>query len=237
MQKHHSRTERRYFPLAIIASLGLVLASFEWTAYAFGEPDAVNYGDWTDGLEQEVVPPSVVSRPMPPLLARIAPIIVPDPGPEPTPDPDFFKEPDLDPGFGDWVNADLFGDGENLTDDEIETVLVAEHMPHFADCANVLNPEEERMCTELRMIQIIQGHSAYPRHLLEAGIHGVAHVQFIIDEHGSVLSPECVHSSHSAFGKAAVSAMEALPRMVPASQQGKPVRVMYTIPVRFRTRR
>lgn len=237
MQKHPSRTDRRYFPVALMASLGVVLASFEWTAYTLHEPRAFLGGEWSDGLEQEVVPASVVSKPRPPVLPRVAPVIVPDLDPAPAPAPDPSVNPDPDPGFGDWVNMALFGEGEHLKDDVIETVLVAEHMPHFADCSNVLDPEEERMCTEARMIKIIQGNSKYPRHLLEAGVHGIAHVQFTIDEHGEVLSAECVHASHAAFGKSAVKAMDELPRMIPASQQGKPVRVVYTIPVRFRTQR
>lgn len=224
---------RRRLELGFIASLAFVLAAFEWTAVEFDSSTQWVHAQGM-ALEPEVVPPSAPSKPKPPVRPmNIAPIIHPDPpvGPDPLPDPD----PSVDPLAGKLHTFDFeeFGDGD---DGEIETVLIAEHMPHFEDCSNVLDRSDERACTEGQMIRIIQSCAKFPAILRETGVGGVVYLQFNINEFGEVQDETVLKPAHPKLNEAALRALQCIPKMVPGTQQGRPVRVTYTIPVRFTVR-
>lgn len=226
-------SSHRLLELGFIAALAFVLAAFEWTAVEFDTSTR-----WVDSsglaLEPEVVPPSAPSKPKPPLRPlNVAPIIHPNPpaGPEPSPDPD----PAVDPLAGKLHAFDFedFGAGD---ESEVETVLIAEHMPHFEDCSNVVDRAAERSCTESQMIRIIQSCAKFPPILRETGIGGVVYLQFNINEFGEVQDQTILKPAHPKLNQAALNALECIPEMVPGTQQGRPVRVTYTIPVRFTVR-
>lgn len=231
MKKQPSFSRR--IELGFIAALAFVLASFEWTAVEFGHSSTWVH-DQGLSLEPEIVPASAPSKPKPPIRnLQIAPEVHPDPptGPEPAPDPN----PNKDPLAGKLRGFDFddFGDGD---DGEIETVLIAEHMPHFETCTNVLNREDERACTEAQMIRLIQSCAKFPPLLKDMRIGGVVYLQFNINEFGEVQDEQILKPAHPKLNEAALAALHCIPRMEPGTQQGRPVRVTYTIPVRFTVR-
>ena len=138
-------------------------------------------------LEAELVPVHLPSRPAPPARPlNIAPQIHPDPTPpEPQPEP----ISDADPLLGKLQSFDFgdFGDGEAWVD--IETVMIAEHMPHFDVCTNVIDRAAERTCTEQQLISLIQSCAKFPPMLRESGIGGVVFLQFNVNEFGPY--PRC----------------------------------------------
>ncbi|HBL37566.1 MAG TPA: hypothetical protein DDZ19_00445 [Flavobacteriales bacterium] len=224
---------RRHFELGLIASMAFVLAAFEWTAVEYGSSDGWNYTPY-QSLEAELVPVHVPSKPPPPNRPlNVAPEIHPDP-PRPAPLPD--PAPDVDPLLGKIQSFDFgnFGEGEDW--EEIETVLVAEHMPHFYDCTNVLDRDAERTCTEQQLIALIQSCAKFPPLLRESGIGGVVYLQFNINEFGHITDEKILKEAHPKLNKAALEALQCIPPLVPGTQLGKPVRVTYTMPVRFTVR-
>ncbi|MDB0059493.1 energy transducer TonB [bacterium] len=225
----------RLFPLGLIAALSITLASFEWTEMEWSEPAGWSY-QATSLLEIEMAPVSVPSKPVPPPRPLIHPRIVTEPivpnptAPLPDPNPDIQLGPLHDfSSYGD-------GNGDGTEEFEIETVLLAEHMPRFASCTNVLNQDQERFCTESEMIRLIQSCAVFPRRLVDARVGGVVFLQFNVDEFGDVSSPSVLKSAHPDLDQAALEALNCLPQMIAGTQHGKPVRVTYTIPVRFTVR-
>ncbi|MFZ9054805.1 MAG: energy transducer TonB [Flavobacteriales bacterium] len=224
---------RRRFELGLLASLAFILAAFEWTVVETGTTAFhADYGGLL--LEPELVPAHTVSKPAPPQRPlNIVPIITPDP---PKPDPNPVNIPAKDPLLGKLhtFNFDEFGSGDG--DEEIETVLVAEHMPHFRECTNVLDRDAERSCTEQSLISLIQSCAKFPPMLRESGIGGVVFVQFNVDEFGKIRDAQVLKEAHPKLNRAALQALDCIPQMEPGTQQGRPVRVTYTIPVRFTIR-
>ena len=223
----------RLFPLGLIAALAFTLASFEWTVMEWGEPAGWSYQS-TSLLDIEIAPVSIPSKPVPPPRPFVNPIIVGEPVEPTAPNP----APNPDPLLGKLHNFSEYGDGNGDGTDEwdIETVMIAEHMPRFSSCTNVLHPEEERMCTESEMIRLIQSCAQFPRHLVDAGVGGVVFVQFNVNEYGGVVDASILKSAHPTLDRSALDALHCLPQMIAGTQQGKPVRVTYTIPVRFTVR-
>jgi len=224
---------RRRFELGLLASLAFILAAFEWTEVETGK--TAFYADYSGlMLEPELVPAHIISKPAPPQRPlNIDPIITPE---SPKPDPSPVSFPEKDPLLGKLhaFDIDEFGSGDG--EEEIETVLVAEHMPHFRDCTDVLDRDAERNCTEQSMISMIQSCAKFPPMLREAGIGGVVFVQFNVDEFGGIRDAQVLKEAHPKLNRAALQALDCIPQMEPGTQQGRPVRVTYTIPVRFTVR-
>ena len=221
----------RFLHLGFIASLALVLAAFEWTAAEWAEPAGWGYNA-TSLLEMEWAPVSAPLKPTPPPPVRVTPIITPDPAPPPGPAPD----PNPDPLLGKIYDFGSYEEGPIGEEEDVETVLIAEHMPRFEDCTDVLDPDAERQCTEAAMIHCIQSCAVFPRHLVDAGVGGVVYLQFNVNEYGHIQDPMVLKSAHPTLDRSALQALGCIPPMIAGTQQGRPVRVTYTIPVRFTAR-
>jgi protein TonB len=221
----------RLFPLGLIAALSITLASFEWTALEWAEPAGWSF-QATSLLEMEIAPVSVPTKPVPPprpfVNPRVVTQLIESAIPIPEPNPSII--------LGELHDFSSYGDGNGDGVEEIETVLFAEHMPRFASCTNILNQDQERFCTESEMIRLIQSCAVFPRRLVDAGVGGVVFLQFNVNEFGDVSSPAILKSAHPDLDQSALQALKCLPEMIAGSQHGKPVRVTYTIPVRFTIR-
>ena len=73
---------------------------------------------------------------------------------------------------------------------------------------------------------------------LEEGKQGVAQVEFIIDENGAITNVVALNNKRatSDMQKAAEKAVKRIPKLIPAKQGDKPVRIKYSIPVVFKIR-
>lgn len=63
-------------------------------------------------------------------------------------------------------------------------------------------------------------------------VQGTVFVQFIVDEQGRVVDPVVVRSPSELLSEAALKAVRES-RFVPGQQRGRPVKVRYSLPVRF----
>ena len=226
-----SKAPKGLFQLGLIVSFSLVLVAFEWTETEWDETAGWAYSN-NNLLEAEMVPVHLPANPTPPVRAiGIAPEINPEPRPKPAPQP--ITDPHFDPLEGQLFELGFVDEGG---EEEIETLLIAEHMPHFNGCENVLDRSLERACTEAEMIAIIQRCAQFPKNLRSRAISGVVYLQFNIDEYGEVSRQKVLKGAHPSFNQSALSALDCIPKMIPGTQQGQPVRVTYTIPVRFTIR-
>jgi protein TonB len=72
----------------------------------------------------------------------------------------------------------------------------------------------------------------YPSEMRREGINGVVMVKCTIDEQGNVLDPQVEKSSNTAFEKPAVEALLRW-KFKPAKQDGAPVAIKVSIPIKF----
>ena len=74
----------------------------------------------------------------------------------------------------------------------------------------------------------------YPAQARQDTIQGRVLVTFVINKDGSIVEPEVVKSAHPLLDQEALKMVKEMPNWKPGEQNGKPVRVKYTIPVNFR---
>ena len=63
---------------------------------------------------------------------------------------------------------------------------------------------------------------------------GRAIVQFIVDKEGNIVQPKVVRGVDPYLDKEAVRVVKSMPKWIPGKQNGKAVRVKFTVPVMFR---
>lgn len=113
------------------------------------------------------------------------------------------------------VGSDI---SEENSDDEV--YIIVEQMPVFPGGQTAL-------------AQYIASHLKYPTVAQENGIQGRVFVSFVVGEDGYVEDVRVIKGVEPMLDKEAVRVIQSLPRWTPGNQQGKPVRVKYTVPVTF----
>ncbi|GEM_PF-2856584 len=83
------------------------------------------------------------------------------------------------------------------------------------------------------LIRFIADNIRYPEEAQKEKIEGLVVAQVTINHDGSPVDREVVGSVHPALDKEAMRILSMLPKWTPCGARNRPVRVRYTIPVRF----
>ena len=73
----------------------------------------------------------------------------------------------------------------------------------------------------------------YPPIAQENGITGRVVLRFVVNETGNITDIQVVKDIGGGCGAEAVRVVKSMPTWTPGRQRGKPVKVYYTLPVRF----
>jgi len=120
----------------------------------------------------------------------------------------------------------------NSNDDDLYKVV--EEMPRFPGCENQGDKEEKKKCAEDKMNQHLYQNLAYPKIARENGIDGMVVLQFVIEKDGKISNAKIIRDIGAGCGEAALNVVNSMPAWIPGKQRGKNVRVLYTMPVRFK---
>jgi hypothetical protein len=118
----------------------------------------------------------------------------------------------------------------------VYTVSQTDRPPLFStDCLNDKKPER---CSSRALAEWARASVVYPEADLAEGSDGLEYVTFVINKKGEVSSVNRVESKLEACegcSKAVLDAVLKMPNWQPAMLNGKPVDVVVTLPVRFKT--
>ena len=116
-----------------------------------------------------------------------------------------------------------------------ETVFSVEQLPMFPECKG-LSRAEQKECFETQLSKRVIKNVVYPGDDLESGKQGTALVEFIINEKGEITNVKALDNKRATADMqlAAVKAIKKLPKLIPAKQGQKAVKVKYILPVSFR---
>ena len=101
------------------------------------------------------------------------------------------------------------------------TVVMIEQEPTFPD-------------GEAALFKYLANNIDYPAMARENGIEGTVYVEFIIAKDGSVTEAGVKRGIGGGCNEEALRVVNAMPNWKPGRQQGNPVKVKYTLPVKFR---
>ena len=84
------------------------------------------------------------------------------------------------------------------------------------------------------LIKFIQKNLRYPHKEKSEGVEGKVMVRFIVMEDGSASDTKIIRSISPAMDEEALRIISILPKFKPGTQEGKPVRVYFNLPVIFK---
>ena len=108
-----------------------------------------------------------------------------------------------------------------ITESDDEPAMVVEDQPEFPGGIAAL-------------LQFLSKNIKYPVECKDSSIEGRVIVTFIINKDGAICEPEVVRSVHPLLDAEALRVIGLMPDWTPGRQQGKPVRVKYSVPITFR---
>ena len=126
----------------------------------------------------------------------------------------------------DGINIDDLRDNQTQggtsapVEEEAKVYNVVEQMPSFPG-------------GEAALLKYVNTHIKYRAIAQEQEISGVVVLRFVVKEDGSVGEVIVQKSLEKHCDEEAVRVVKSLPRFIPGKQQGKAVRVWYTLPVRY----
>ena len=102
-----------------------------------------------------------------------------------------------------------------------ETLTVVDVMPQY--------PGGDR-----ELLKFIAQSIKYPTDAQEAGVQGRVICSFVVDKKGNIVEPKIIRGIDPSLDAEALRDIGMMPRWTPGRQDGKAVRVLYTVPITFR---
>ena len=102
-----------------------------------------------------------------------------------------------------------------------ETLTVVDVMPQY--------PGGDR-----ELLKFIAQSIKYPTDAQEAGVQGRVICSFVVDKKGNIVEPKIIWGIDPSLDAEALRVIGMMPRWTPGRQDGKAVRVLYTVPITFR---
>lgn len=87
---------------------------------------------------------------------------------------------------------------------------------------------------EKALMEFIQQNIVYPQEARDAGLEGMVVIQFNVNEDGSLSDAEIARGVDMGCSEEALRVVESMPDWIPGKQNGKNVKVKFTLPVRFK---
>lgn len=236
-----------FIGLSLVLTLGLVVLAFNWTTYE----KTVDVSAYSLELEEdiEIEPPRSTTPPPPP------------PPPPPPVIQEVPNELIIEEEQMDFVDQSVESNTEVYRPDPIvereaapppppppppppqeeevaEIFKVVEEMPRFPGCENTAgNSQAKKTCADQKLLEFIYENIEYPATARENDIQGTLVVQFVVEKDGSITSAKVVRDIGGGCGEEGLRIINLMQKMstkwIPGKQRGRPVRVMFNLPIRF----
>lgn len=119
-----------------------------------------------------------------------------------------------------------------------ETVDTQEHKSVSSEPQDPINPGVIAEMPEFpggegKLLQFIAENVRLPKCVTDAGVKGRCVVEFVVEKDGTVSDFKVVRSLNKECDEEAVRVLKTMPKWKPGMERGKPIRVKYTVPVKF----
>ena len=228
-----------FFNFGLALAVGLSLLAFGWTQYS----KKIDISSYLETLEEEIeMEPPRTAEPPPPPPPPPPPVI------EEVPEEELIEE---EVEFEDQsIDEDVEFEAPEVIDEptappppppppaEEEIFKVVEQMPLFPGCEDLGSYAEKKACADKKMLEFIYGNIKYPAIARENGVEGMAVVSFVVEKDGTVKDARVVRNPGAKTGEEALRVVELMNtkgyKWNPGMQGGRPVRVQFNLPVKFK---
>lgn len=122
-------------------------------------------------------------------------------------------------------------DVEEEESDEILNFAVVESVPVFPGCESAKSNDEKKACLQQQLIKYVSTNFKFPEMARQMGIQGKVYVNFVFEKDGSISDVKVVRGVDDLLDNEALRVVKSIPKVQPAKQRGKPVRMSFTLPI------
>lgn len=230
------RKRSHAFGIGMVCSLLFAILTMSWTTYERTVHVAPDYGP-TDETIDIIIPP----LPKPPEIPKPKEVkveVVED-----VPEEDIKDLPELDVDIDDSFDFDTPVEDPveapvapppplpEKKEDVIDIFKVVEQMPRFGDCS-------DKACSDKALMTYISKTLKYPAFASENGIQGRVTAEFVVEKDGSMSAIKILRGIGAGCDKEVLRVLGKMSstqgKWTPGMQRGKPVRVLFRVPVTFK---
>ena len=127
-----------------------------------------------------------------------------------------------------------------MKEPEIEEIFkIVEQMPRFPGCDDFPGDNAARSdCANKKLMEFIYANIQYPAIARENNVEGTVVVQFVVNQDGLITDAKVVRDIGAQCGDEALRIVELMNKMperwTPGKQRGRPVKVLFMLPVKFK---
>lgn len=229
-----------FLAYGLLIAISLMIVAFSWTTYEKAVDYSLLIGDIGDEIEMET--PRTAEPPPPP-----------PPPPAPTvmqivesemPDIETIEFEDMSISEETEIKAVIAPKKEVPPPppppppapevDTKEIFKIVEEQPSFKGCEDIGDKMERKTCADAKLMAFIYDNITYPATARENNVSGTVVVQFVVETDGSVSNVSLIRDIGAGCGIEAVRVVKMMPQWNPGKQRGRAVRVMFTLPVKFK---
>lgn len=117
-----------------------------------------------------------------------------------------------------------------------EIFKVVENMPRFPGCENLdYSDREKEICAQDLMLEFLYDNLNPTQNGYDADIDGMHVLQFIVNEDGSLSNFDFVRSlGCKQCEDSIINVLKSMPTWIPGAQRNRKVKVLYTLPVKYK---
>ncbi len=127
---------------------------------------------------------------------------------------------------------------EKLKSDEVANesgiMRQVEEMPIMKTCATLQDSAVRKQCSDRTMLEYVYRNIRYPAIAREHGIEGMVIASFVIERDGSIAEVEIPRGLCQSIKNECERIVKNMPAWHPGMHDGKPVRVFFNLPIRFK---
>lgn len=206
-----------FFQVGLIVAGGLTLVAFEWTSPVYisdlPTPDVIIDDPWDIPPifpeKEEVEKPKVKHEVKPKLNPEKFEIVPDDKKIEVEKKEKKKEEPKFNPG--DWKEVEKVDPNEN------KKFKIVEKMPEFKGSLN----------------KYLSENITYPTKAKRMGSEGKVYIQFLVNKKGEIKDVTILRGVNKWLDEEALRVVKSMPNWNPGKQRGKPVNVIYNLPINF----
>jgi protein TonB len=212
--------------IGLVSALLLCIIMIEWKTY---EKSISSLGDLDILIEDEIIPPTQREQkppPPPPAAPEIIQVVEND--------VELEEELTMESAETDQDEEIEVVEAEEEDTEEILNFAIVENKPAFPGCEDEKTEEAKAMCFQKKMQEHVAKNFVFPEMARQMGISGKIFVNFVIEKDGSISNVAVARGVDKSLDEEAIRVIKKLPKMQPARQRGKPVRMQFTMPINAR---
>ncbi|HOW25868.1 MAG TPA: energy transducer TonB [Bacteroidales bacterium] len=222
-EKADLETKRSLFTqIGLIVVLAIVLLAFEWKQYERQKLE-LTVRDNVEVIEEVIIQTE---------QDQVKP-----PAPTPPPQTTILEIVDNDVNIDDDIVIDAESDENTQMEEYVapppSAMDVSEESIEEAEIFTVVEESPSFPGGEEARIRFLQENIEYPQMARESGIQGTVYMTFVVEPSGSVSGVRVLRGIGGGCDEEAIRVIQKMPKWNPGKQRGKPVRVQFTMPIKF----